>query len=283
MNLLIRSEELIVVINEVGAEVCSVKNTGGNEYIWQADPAVWARHAPVLFPIVGKLKEEYFLYNDKKFCLSQHGFARDLKFKVCEKEDQRLVLELTSSDETKKLYPYSFVFQIEYILTSNKLQTNYTVMNTGNEVMFFSIGAHPGFMVESMEKYFLAFEKDELLLSRLQNGLLSSNTERLLLKDKKLLLRKELFDNDALIFENSQINNVSLCSTKTGRKITMKCEQWPYFGVWSKKGNDSFVCLEPWYGITDTIDADQQLKNKKGIIQLSPQRTFGCSFELIFD
>jgi galactose mutarotase-like enzyme len=145
------------------------------------------------------------------------------------------------------------------------------------------LGAHPGFIVESMEEYFLALEKDELLLSRLQNGLLSSNKEKLILKDKKLPLKKELFYKDALIFENSQINNVLLCSSRTGRKITMKCEQWPYFGIWSKKGCDSFVCLEPWYGITDTIDTDQQLKNKKGIIQLSPQKTFSCSFELIFD
>lgn len=283
MNVQLRSSELTVSIHEIGAELCSVKNKKDDEYIWQADPTVWARHAPVLFPIVGKLKDDLFLYEGKKFTLPQHGFGRDLNFNLIKKEDQHCLFELRSSAETLIRYPFSFKLQIEYTLTKNLLRTNYNVKNEGNELMFFSLGAHPGFSCENLEEYYLEFKKDELNLTRLQNGLLGTQTEKIFLKDKKLDLKKELFEQDALILENSQIDRVSLCSKNSGKRITMNCDNWPYFGIWSKKGCEQFVCLEPWHGITDSTNTDQQLKNKKGIIRLAPQKTFSCSFELIFD
>ncbi|MCE3226345.1 MAG: hypothetical protein K0S32_896 [Bacteroidetes bacterium] len=233
------SSFLDVTINSQGAELCSVKNKQGFEYIWQADKAVWARHAPVLFPIVGKLKDNYFLYENKKFELPQHGFARDMQFELMSSSVNCCTFQLVSSVETDQKYPFDFVFRITFELEKNTIITKYQIKNLYARDMYVSIGAHPGFNCfggSRFEDHYLEFETDLLQQTRLHEGLLSEVKMPLNAPDKKLDLSLSLFDNDALVFENNQINKISLCSKTSSQKIMMECKGWPFFGIWAKKG-----------------------------------------------
>ncbi|MDO9000530.1 aldose 1-epimerase family protein [Sediminibacterium sp.] len=284
----IRSNKLRVSINSFGAEVCSVKNKNGDEFMWQANKKIWGRHSPVLFPIVGKLKENYFIYNEKTYELPQHGFARDIDFEVIESSSESCIFQLKNSKDTYERYPFSFVLQISYLLIENKLTTSYKVINQSDAPMFFSLGAHPAFNCplqsdEKFEDYYLEFEKNKYSRTLLNNGLRSTIKEELKLKDNKLFLKKELFENDALVFEENQINRVSLCSIKSKHKITLECDGWPYFGIWSKKDCEQFVCLEPWHGITDSEFSNKNLSEKEGIIKLAANTEFSCNYSLVFN
>jgi galactose mutarotase-like enzyme len=281
------SKELTVSFNHFGAELCSVKNNKGVEFIWQANKDVWARHAPVLFPIVGKLKAGFFIYQGINYELPQHGFARDMEFTLLEKNKTSLTFQLLSNNKTKTKFPFDFIFEIKYTLEGNVLDTEYTIINPSRETLFATVGAHPGFNCpllpnEKFEDYYLEFEKDNFSVTQLNNGLRSDARTTLLLKDKQLFLKKDMFDNDALVFENSQINTVSLCSLTSNHKITLQCNNWPYFGVWTKKENTQFICLEPWYGSADHENADNELSEKDGVIQISPGKDFRAKFCLIF-
>lgn len=288
MNVILTSPQLKATINSFGAELCSVKNKDDLEIIWQANKTIWARHAPVLFPIVGKLNNNSFVYNDKNYELSQHGFARDLEFRLLDATTNSCTFELKATDTTKKRFPFDFVFQINYSLKQNSLITTYTVSNPATNKLLFSVGAHPGFNCpllpnEKMEDYYLEFEKNHLVKTQLDNGLRLNTKEELILTNQKLPLKKELFDKDAMVFENYQINTISLCSSKSKHKITLECKNWPYFGIWTKRGNESFVCLEPWYGIADSTSFTSDFSKKQGLIALSSNQQFVCEYSLTFN
>jgi galactose mutarotase-like enzyme len=282
------SNQLRVLVNNAGAEIVSVRNGDGLEYIWQSNKTIWARHAPVLFPIVGKLKENSFLFNQQNYFLSQHGFARDMDFVLNERTSHSCLFELTSTPETKKNYPFDFTFHIGYQLESNTLTTRYNVFNPSSEAIYFSVGAHPGFNcplmpTEKYEDYYLEFESSTFAASLQNGGLITDAKSSVTLENNKLFLSPSLFQNDALVFENNQINRVSLCSSVSDRKVTLNCEHWPYFGIWTKKDCREFICLEPWYGIADRTSSGQLLVEKDGIIKLEAKREFSCDFSIIFN
>jgi galactose mutarotase-like enzyme len=279
----IRSSELTVKLREQGAEMFSVTNNDGLEFIWQADKDIWPRHAPVLFPIVGKLKGNSYEHNGRKYQMGQHGFARDKKFTLTGNSGSSCAFELRADDEMKKNYPFDFEFRISYSLDRNELLTRYEVHNPGSEPMYFSVGAHPGFRCplaegESFEDYFIDLGHDTFLQTVLKDGLRGESSVVLPMVGKKLFLSANLFDNDALVFENHQIREVSLCSAKSSHRITLQCHDWPYFGIWSKKGCKEFVCLEPWHGIADHVNASGQLGEKEGVHILDAGKTFSCEY-----
>lgn len=285
MQTKLSSPELIVTLNFFGAEICSIKNKTGTEFIWQADKAVWPRHAPVLFPIVGRLKDNYYNFKNKTYNLSQHGFARDMEFELFSSSASECVFQITDNEATLEKFPFRFVFQIRYSLNGNKLTTAYTVKNTGTEDLFFSMGAHPGFNCplltgETFEDYSLVFEKNNFSLSLLSNGLRPGGKKELTLQNNTLPLSHKLFENDALVFENTQIEKITLASHH--HRIELECNGWPYFGIWGKKEKAPFVCLEPWYGIADKTDSDCMLEHKQGIISLKAGKEFNCSFSMTF-
>lgn len=285
----LKNKDVEVTIKSLGAELCSVTDlSSGTEYIWQADPAIWARHAPVLFPIVGKLKDNTYTYNGSAYNLLQHGFARDQEFICIEEAAGKLVFELTASEETLTYFPFHFSFQIAYELHANILQVTYHVFNPDNHQLYFSVGAHPAFNCplvpgESFEDYELHFPgTDRLIINKLNDGLITDETEIIALKNHTLAISKELFDHDALVMMNSQINNVILRSAKTGKGVSLTSNNWPYFGIWTKKQTSQFVCLEPWYGIADHTDTNKVLEEKTGIICLEPLQNFSCNYQIGF-
>jgi len=278
MQTKLKSSSLLITINSLGAEISSIKDNNNFEYIWQAE-SEWKRHTPVLFPIVGKLKNNEYFFQNKNYNLSQHGFARDLNFNLIATSENTCTYELNSTFETKKNYPFDFSFQITYCLIENKLTVNYKVINLSIQKLFFSVGAHPAFNC-NFNNFYLEFEKSDFLITELENGLRKNLRKELALSDNKLPLSKSLFDDDALVFEASQINKVSLCSKSNNQKITLECDNWPYFGIWSKKDCDKFICLEPWFGIADREDTNSNFERKDGINSLNPNDIFSCEYAI---
>jgi galactose mutarotase-like enzyme len=275
-----------VAINRSGAEICSITNRQGLEYIWQANESVWSRHAPVLFPIVGRLKGDVYNFENKDYQLTQHGFARDLDFSVVEEGPDSCVFELASSEKTLRVYPFEFMFRIAYRVSGNRITTSYTVINPGEKTLWFSVGAHPGFNCslqpnETFEDYYLEFEPGDYQCTQLAGGLRLENKHLLPLVNNRLFLTGNLFDNDALVFENNQVNRLSLASVTSTHRIELECNGWPYFGIWARKGIKRFICLEPWYGVADALNTSGRIHEKAGIMQLGPGKEFSCNFSIV--
>lgn len=289
-SFIIENNRLSVKVNAFGAELSSVISKESNiEYIWQADKSVWARYAPNLFPIVGKLKNEQYLYQSNTYRLPQHGFARDQEFTCIEQTENKLVFELSDTEELRKNYPFQFKFKVIYSLVENGLTIQYSVFNpaTDND-LYFSVGAHPAFNCplqnnEQFEDYELVFpDKHTLIINTLNDGLITSNTKEINLDKERLPVNKSLFAKDALVFLDDQINEVSLVSKKTQHGVRLRSENWPFFGIWSKPQTEQFVCLEPWFGIADSDTTSGDLTEKTGIIKLQASQQFDCSFSIKF-
>jgi len=280
----LENENLKVAVISKGAELKSVfDKTTQQELLWQADPAFWRKSSPVLFPIVGTLKDDTYIYNQKKYKLSRHGFARDYNFILYKMSDTQVIFSLESSAETLKIYPFSFRLQIIYTLNHDSLKVEYIVENLSDEeIMYFSLGAHPAFNVGNTPKdfddYKLFFNNDpELNASYLNNGLLKADQHTILLNYKTLVLNYKLFENDALVLLNMKSDKITLLDGDNTNLLTFEFENFPYFGLWTVK-DSGFICLEPWAGFSDFEDHNQQLTDKLGINILHPQESWSGSW-----
>jgi len=272
---------LSVSIAEKGAELQSIinKNTG-IEYMWGADPAFWAKKSPVLFPIVGGLKDNKYNCDGKTYSLGRHGFAREMTFIVTEKADDSITFTLTDSAETLEKYPFTFSFSVKYILADNKLSVSYIVKNTDNKTLLFSVGAHPAFKVPLAEG--TTFDDYYLKFSHVENagtwplspgGQVETFTTPLLNNTDVLPLTKTLFYKDALVFKHLASNGISILSNKTAHGLRVVFNGFPYMGIWNAKDAD-FVCIEPWCGIADSVTASGELAEKEGINALDTGEAF---------
>lgn len=285
----LNNQKFIIKVNSLGAELCSVvSNDTGIEYIWQAQKDVWARYAPHLFPIVGKLKDNIFNYQGVTYQLSQHGFARDSEFVCIENTNDTLKFELTAHQESLSNYPFHFSFQVMYQLTDDMILITYKVFNPDNKELFFSVGAHPAFNCplqsnETFEDFTLEFfDKECLVITQLKDGLLTDETLTMNLQAGCLPVSNKLFVNDALVLTGNQINKLLLKSMKSKHGVELSAYNWPYFGIWTKKDTSQFICLEPWYGIADSYHHQGNFEDKKGIIKLDPFKNFECQYSIRF-
>lgn len=235
MTTTISNPNLTAQINHFGAELCSIKNSEDKEYIWEGNPVFWGKHSPILFPIVGTLKNNSYNYNGKEYQLSRHGFARDMKFELVMKSENSATFCLISSIETKKVYPFEFELQVCYTLEENKLKIEYKILNKSDSVMPFSIGAHPAFALpKSFEEYALAFEYPEILTSyELENDLLSDTTLTIDMIDNQFPLSYSLFEKDALIFKKLKSKNITILENKKPL-LCVRFDNFPHLGIWTK-------------------------------------------------
>jgi galactose mutarotase-like enzyme len=270
-----------VSIDSKGAEQKSFfSKQKQTEFIWQADPAFWAKSSPVLFPIVGSLKDGYYLYRGEKYFLPRHGFARDMDFELIDQRENQLCFLLEANEQTLKNYPFRFRLKIEYTLSLIGLTCTYIVENNDAlENLPFSIGGHPAFRVPyrggDYTDYFLEFEQDhELMCFQLNEGLLSDQHTVVELVDGKLWLAHELFYNDAMVIKGLKSRNIFLKHHQEPCGLEFSFEDFPFFGIWAAR-DAPFVCLEPWCGVTDHENSNNQLEQKEGIVSLAP----GCSFQ----
>ncbi|MGV9002854.1 aldose 1-epimerase family protein [Flavobacterium sp.] len=262
----ISNQNLLVKIDSNGAELISLLNLPSpKEFIWGGNPTFWARHSPILFPIVGSLKNNSYNYNDTVYSMKRHGFARNLKFKIQNQTENSVTFILLSNEFTKLEYPFDFELVVTFKLIANSLEVSYIINNTGNQILPFSIGGHPAFALnEDFENYSLAFERNEKLKCyNLQNDLISNEVEILQLINKKLPLTYSLFQKDALIIKQMMSKEISILKNDVPF-LKFKFDDFPNFGIWTKVGAP-FVCLEPWVGYADTFESSGQILEKEGI------------------
>jgi galactose mutarotase-like enzyme len=251
----------------------------GENYLWNGNAEFWGKYSPVLFPIVGGLKENTYRYNEESYKLSRHGFARDNEFSVEKQTSNELLFVFCGTSDTQAVYPFEFKLGIRYTLEKASLSCSYEVLNTGEKELLFSVGGHPAFAVHTSEElsysdYYLQFDKDTSIeYHQIENDLISNNTKVLELDNGKLGLQHQLFYNDALVFKTLKSEKITLANNKNSNRLDFEFHNFPYFGIWAAKDAD-FVCLEPWCGIADVIGHDSALENKEGIVKLSQNQLF---------
>lgn len=279
MQTTITKSGLTATINTKGAELVSLKNaTNHREYIWEGNSSFWGKHSPILFPIVGTLKNGCYTYNHKTYQLPRHGFARDFDFELVEKTQHQAVFSLKSNAETLLKYPFHFELKLHYTIANSRLTIVYEVINCENFTMPFSIGGHPAFgLPESFESYALQFEKPENLVGyELKNDLVAATKNTIETKNGLLPLTYSLFENDALILKEMQSKAVTILENgKPLLKISFK--DFPHFGIWTKPGAP-FICLEPWLGYSDRVDANGNIAQKEAIQLLEAGSNTRASF-----
>jgi len=267
-------------IKHAGAELFSLKDNQNKEYIWEGNPDFWGKHSPVLFPIVGTLKNNTYTIDKKEYQLSRHGFARDMEFKLVEKTGNSAVFSLESNAETLKKYPFEFELQLIYTLESTSLNIEYIVINKGETKMPFSIGAHPAIALpENFENYSFKFEKQEpLKYNLLENDLISNKTETLKTTENVVPITYKLFENDALVFKTLESNSLTILENNKPY-VQVDFEDFPSLGIWTKD-QAPFVCIEPWFGYSDTADNSGDLFKKEGILVLEIDQSFHSQFSI---
>ena len=278
---------LTVSISAKGAELQSILHKGnGLEYMWSGDPAFWGKKSPVLFPIVGGLKNNTYQYKGKSYSLGRHGFARERDFIVTKQSENSITFTLKADDESLQVYPFDFRFSLIYTLDQNKITVTYLVENKGNERMYFSVGAHPAFAVPltagtDYTDFYLSFNHIEgsgkWPLSA--DGLIKKMPDAFLINTRRLPLTKELFYGDALVFKDLVSDSISILCDKTAHGLCVSYDNFPFMGIWSAKNAD-FVCIEPWCGIADSEDASGDITEKEGIHSLAPTEQFRRSWSI---
>lgn len=265
-----------------GAELLSIVKDGV-EYVWQGQPEFWGRHAPVLFPIVGKVWKNEYRVAGESYSLGQHGFARDMDFELLpQTAENKMSFVLKSNEQTKKVYPYDFELTVEFELDGNMLIKRDIVRNTGDMPMFFQIGNHPAFLYrdfipeDDIHGYAVYYNGQQ----RLSHMMLSPLTESGALSHTKTIfsvpegvqeLRPETFNDDALVFENSQCDMVVLLDKDQTPYMAVQFPQAQTLGIWSAKGkNAPFVCIEPWNGLTDPEGFSGDISERAWIQRLEP-------------
>jgi galactose mutarotase-like enzyme len=266
------------VISIQGAELLSFGSSASNNILWSKQTSHWNRVAPNLFPIVGRLVNDSYTFQGKSFHLTQHGFARDREFEIIEQTPFSVRMRLKSDPESMHVYPFSFVFDVCYLLTETGLEISYETQNTGNEPMVYSVGGHPAFQLdEPLENYYLEFDSDVQLDREELIGSYFSGETIYYGVSNQLGLSDELFENDAFVLKDPAFQSVCLKHTSGKTLVQMSCDSWTAIGFWTKK-DAPFICIEPWWGWADQIDSNGKLEEKKGIIELEPEEKKEVSY-----
>jgi len=283
----IKSEKLTLKVSSMGAELQSIKDNNGKEYLWQADAKYWNRHSPLLFPVVCGLWEGKYRYAGKEYSMERHGFARDTEFTLISKSENKVTFALHESEETLRQYPFPFNIAVTYRLDSNKIHVIWHVENTGNTEMHFQIGGHPAFNVPDINEGdaligTMRFDNTNKIERIYGNEGGCINPERFELKTDNGLYEftEESFKDDAVIIDKSQVHKIELLNKKMQPVVTLSFKA-PAVGLWSPFGkNAPFVCIEPWYGIHDWAHYDGEFQDKYLMNHLLPGASFMSEYTI---
>lgn len=282
----ISSRDLSATIRALGAELVRLKDGNGHDYLWTGDPAWWAGQSPILFPIVGEVKDGKLKVDGKVFSMARHGFARRSAFELISQEASHCTFRLLPNDETRAQYPFEFELRLDYRISGRTLQIQSTISNHGAKSMPASFGFHPGFrwpLRPNLPKtaYSITFDRPESEpVERPLDGLLSGDPRPSPVVDKRLALDEPVFKDGAIIFEKPASRRV-VYGASTGPRIAVSFEGMPHLGIWSLPGA-GFVCIEPWQGYASPRDFDGELKDKPGILSIAPgaTRQLGIGIEI---
>lgn len=284
----LENSNIRITASTYGGEIHSITSKNDEtEYLWNGNPEYWKYHAPILFPIVGKVLNSKYKVDGKTYELPQHGLARVSEFKLISKTENEITFELNYSEESLKIYPYKFSLRSSYELEDNAVNITYSVKNLDDKKIYFSIGAHPAFMCpiianDKLEECYLQFNEKETSNKKIltEEGYLSHSEEKCLKSTDKLALSKELFRNDALVFDNLKSDKITIRSNNNDKALIVDFEDFPYMGIWAPKGGSPFVCIEPWFGHADYEDFNGELSKKEGIISLEVNKKFSCTYKV---
>lgn len=292
MTVTLKNSRLTVEIDDLGAQLCSVKDPRGNEYIWQADPAIWGRHAPLLFPVIGRLQGGQYTYQGQTYSISSHGFARDSRFAVLEQDDTRAVFRLTDRPETLAVYPFPFVLTVTYTLEENRLTKTCRVDNPGDGELLFELGGHDGFRAplepgETMDDYAILLPGLDAITpyGMDEAGIITPKVSAIPLEGGRLPLKPSVFGLDTVILDRLPQRRAILAD-KAGRpRVTLDFSDFPYLGIWTpdKPFDTNYVCIEPWSTLPDAHFVGRGLADKQGICRLTPGQTRSQSYTTTFD
>jgi galactose mutarotase-like enzyme len=285
----IHGEGVSATVLAHGAELCSLKTSAGLELVWQAGPE-WKRHAPLLFPIVGKLKNDRLHHRGKSYPMTQHGFARDSRFEWVDRERSSCRLVLGDNAQTRTRYPFAFRLTVTYRLQGADLDVWFEIANPGEEMLPASIGGHPAFNWPllpgvSKESYRLSFSRQEPApIRRLKDGLLRPQLEPSPIRGTELALSAPLFDDDAIILDRPASTSVRYAAAE-GPSLEMSSlevswEGFQQLGIWSKPGGAPFLCIEPWRGFASPLDFDGPFADKPGLMHIKPGETERLSYRI---
>jgi galactose mutarotase-like enzyme len=268
------SDSLRISVNDLGAELSSVRDRQGRELLWQGGEA-WARRAPILFPIVGRLPGNQLISGGKAFRMTQHGFARDQLFAVEQSSESSCVFTLTDNPETLAQFPFPFRLQIRYTVIGDTVEVQTTVTNPGESALSASLGEHPGFQwplpgADSRDGHTIAFAVDEPApIRRIDaNGLLAPEPFPTPVVGNTLTLDDSLFTDDAIIFDRLESRSVRY-TAPGAPTITLTFPDFPLLGIWTNPPG-RYVCIEPWFGMTAPADFDGDIREKPGQFVLKP-------------
>ncbi|MDR1629625.1 MAG: aldose 1-epimerase family protein [Oscillospiraceae bacterium] len=262
----IENSFLRVEVKEMGAELSSVFSKDANfEYLWQGNPDIWYGQSPILFPIVGRLIDDKYTLGGKEYTMPKHGLARKRPFALQSATETEMIFVQSEDKKTLKAYPYKFDLIIKYMIQGKTLSVEHTVVNKNEDVMYFSLGAHPGFNCEIGDE--LEFEQNETLDTEkidLVESLRIPKTTRVLTDSRAITITEHIFDEDALILSGIKSSHVTLKSKNQGRTVKFTLGGAPYLGVWAKPGAP-YVCIEPWFGVNDSYEKKADFSQKDQI------------------
>lgn len=284
----ISNDKITIQIDSMGAELKSLKELAlGREYMWNGDPQYWKRISPVLFPLVGGVKNGVYRVEGREYPMGQHGFARDMEFQLKSQVAHEIWFTLESNADTLGKYPYPFVLELGYELADTTVIVKWRVTNPAKERMYFSIGGHPAFLCPILEgtrqsDYRIRLDtKDKVVSSCLKNGLVSGKTVTYNLQNGILPVTEHLFDGDALIIEHDQAHCVSLVTPDGRDYLTVEFDA-PLFGIWSPPGKQApFICIEPWYGRCDKADFAGDWGEREWTQVLHAGETFAADYRIM--
>ncbi len=285
---------LTVTISPVGAEVVSIKDGDGLERIWQGDPQIWGRHAPLLFPFIGRLREGQYELEGQRISIPTHGFARDMTFAVSAQSGSAITFALEDTEETRQVYPFSFRLEVIYSLEAGVLTKTHAVTNRSQREMPFEMGGHDGYCTtllpgETMADYYLEFPGLDTVEPHLMESgtcFVAEGKEEIPLKEGKWWNYREFLARmDTAVLDRLPVNRVTLGSRKSGKKVTVSFEEFDYLGIWTatKDFDTNYVCIEPWSTLPECTTTGPSIWGKKGIQRVKPgeTKTLRYSMEII--
>ena len=284
----IKNDKIEVSVEDLGAQMRSIKDATGKEYLWQGDEKYWNGSAPNLFPYIARLTEGKYILKGRTYEMPKHGFLRNSVLKLKEKTQTKMVFSLTDSEETYKMYPYHFEIKVKYELFENELKVSYNVANKDKKVMYFGVGGHPGFQVPVekelfFEDYFIEFAKgtDMKRVGMSEDCFVTGKDEAFPLEEnRRLYLHHNLFDDDAIILKDAP-SKVVLASEKGSARIEMETSHLEYLGIWHKPASDApYVCIEPWSSLPSKKDIIEDLEQQDNLVSLKPDGYYTGFFKV---
>lgn len=289
MEYSIQNEQLRVTVSPRGAELQSIQDADGLEYLWQGDPAFWGGRAPNLFPYVGRLTEKSYFYQDQMYHMPIHGFAPGADFRAAQTSPQAVTLTLSASPETLAQYPFHFQYDVVYALEGRRLTVTYRVTNQDQARMYFGLGGHPGINVPlergmGFEDYYLEFETpcDPMRVDFSADCFVTGGETPFQLENRQILrLRHDLFDDDAVVLKQTA-RKVTLRSAHGQRFVTMAFPDQPIFGIWHMPRREApYVCLEPWSSLPSRKGRIEQLEEQPDLLSLEPGSVYQTAWSLL--